>query len=120
MTQTFFQDFNRDDGSPVTVEFSHRPGHSDGDIQIVSAWPNTPEYNDLHRRRQDITGNYGQELSPIAFSMMSPELQEKLTDIDKAIEHLDESSKLTPAEDDRMCEWLAEHHVFEPYEDYDF
>lgn len=131
MAETFFQDFKRDDGSPVTVEYSaidgepyaDLPGHicdgggSGPDAEIITAWPNTEEYNDLHSRRQELTlDSYGRQLGPIGVSMMSPELREELDEIDKAIERFDEACRLTDAERKRMTDWIIERHVYEPYE----
>lgn len=134
MPRTFFQDFKRDNGDPITVEYSFSSGSettyspmygaSGGDpceVEIISNWPNTQEYNDLHARRQELTlDNYSRQLSPIAISMMSPELREDLDDIDKAIERADAGGQLTDAERERIEAWLCENHVDEPYDDYDF
>lgn len=114
MPHTHFQDFTRDDGSPVTVEYSFRGGSetsysplygaSGGDgceVEIVSVMPNTPEYEELCRAYLD---------APASASTQARE----------AMNAAKAAAALTDAENERMCAWLAEHHVDEPDDDGEF
>ncbi len=121
MPVTYFQNFTRDDGSPVTVEYSFRPGSTATyspysgacggdpcDVQIVSVMPNTPEFEALSRRFLD--------LYPRGLMLSEKERGEA---IDAADEYASarKACVLTDAEIERMEEWLIEHHVDE--DDYD-
>lgn len=136
MTRTFTQDIKHPTtGLPITFEYSvdgsyspttYSPhsGACGGDAPefcILKVWPNTSEYNELYRRRQELTtDNYGRDLSVIAISMMDPDRREELDDIDKAIALADEGCKLTDTESEQLVDWLCEHYVEESYDDYDF
>jgi hypothetical protein len=124
--RTFFQDFVRDNGLPITVEYSATggepnfdfPGHvcdgggSGPDIVILNAWPDTPRHNRLAKIQ--------------IWSITRPNvtragawLARKLTAPVRGLMLLDEwwSASLTDAERDRMETWLAEHYVEEPWEE---
>lgn len=135
--RTFTQDIKHPTtGEPITFEYSvdgsyspttYSPmyGADGGDAPefcILEVWPNTDEYNELHRRRQSLTtDNYGRDLSVISISsMMNADVQEELDDIDKAIERADAACTLTHAESEQLVDWLCENYVEEPYDDYDF
>lgn len=121
MAQTFFQDFNRDDGSPVTVEYSFAGGSpttyspafgavgGDGcEVEIVACWPNTPEHHDLCEQKLEV------EMRP-SLSLRTPlTIQAKLAELNSKIAAAEASCALTDAERQRMEAWLAEHHVDEP------
>ena len=133
MTRTFTQDIKHPTtGAPITFEFSvdgsytpttYSPmyGADGGDAPefcVLKVWPNSDEYNALHRRRQELTtDNYGRDLSTIAISMMDPDVREELDEIDKAIEAADAACTLTDAESEQLVDWLCEHYVEEPYEE---
>jgi hypothetical protein len=113
MSATHFQDFVRDNGLPVTVEYevdgsysapSYSPhsGADSGDAPnytIIRAWPNTPGHERLARLllRRPLLGLRG------------------LTWAYRTLMRLDEwwRASLTPAEYERFEAWLAEHHVEE-------
>lgn len=129
MPRTFFQDFNRDDGTPITVEYSFASGSpttyspmygaSGGDpceVEIVSAWPNTPEYNALQNDRHALAEHY----FPPLIRGIDPAPQGRIAKIDEWLAAMEATCKLTDAEDERMCSWLAEHHVddYEPEIDF--
>lgn len=133
MARTFTQDIKHPTtGAPITFEYSvdgsyspttYSPysGACGGDAPefcILKAWPNTAEYNDLYRRRQELTtDSYGRELSVISISMLSEEAREKLDELDKAIEAADAACTLTDDEAEQLVDWLCEHYVEEPYEE---
>lgn len=121
MALTYFQDFTRDDGSPITVEYevegSYSPttysphsGADGGDAPIfgiIDAWPRTEEYNALWGRRSNLeTGHWGGPLHP---AFITPELREELQELDRQIEAA--KITLTDAERERMEAWIAEHYV---------
>lgn len=67
MGATFFQDFTRDNGRPVTVEYSYSAGSEttyspmfgacggDGcEVSIVDSWPNTTSFERLHKCKSDL------------------------------------------------------------------
>jgi hypothetical protein len=111
MPRTFFKNFTRDNGQPITVEYQMDDATC---ASILTAWPNTAEYNDLCARRLELaTDNYGRELSPIAISMMDADGREELEEIAKSIERHDADSILTDAERERMERWLSENYIQE-------
>lgn len=125
MARTYFQDFTKDDGSPVTVEYgvegSYSPttysphsGACGGDapvFSIIEVFPNTPEYRALWERKQAIeTTPFGKPRSPL---LMSTDDIEALTEIVRAIEKAEAACQLTDAERERMEAYLAEHYVEE-------
>lgn len=136
MTRTFTQDIKHPTtGLPITFEYSvdgsyspttYSPmyGADGGDAPefcVLKAWPNTDEYNALHRRRQELTtDSYGREIGIISISMMNADVREELDDIDKAIEHADAACTLTDAEREQLCDWLCENYVEVADDDYDF
>lgn len=136
MARTFTQDIKHPTtGAPITFEYSvdgsyspttYSPhsGACGGDAPefcILKVWPNSDEYNLLHDRRQQLTtDNYGRELGVISISMMDADAREELDEIDKAIEAADAACTLTDAESEQLVDWLCEHYVEEPYDDYDF
>jgi len=135
MARTFTHNFIRDDGSPVTVEYSVEGSYSPttyspmsgacgGDapeFTIEKVWPNTPEYEELHRRRQALTTDgYGRTLGPLVVSLMSAESREALEEIGKAIEAADTACALTDQERERIIDWLCENYIEEPDDDYEF
>lgn len=136
MSRTFTQDIKHPTtGAPITFEYSvdgsyspttYSPhsGACGGDAPefcILKAWPNTPAYDELHRRRQQIThDNYGNELSVISISFLPEEIREELDYLDKAIEIEDLTCRLSDTESEQLVDWLCENYVEEPYDDYDF
>lgn len=110
MARTYFQDFTRDDGSPITVEYGME---DETCAYIVDAWPRTEEYNRLWTRKNQIeTGAYGNTRHFLSFT---EEEREALDDIDRAIEAA--KFELTDAEHERMGAWLSENHVHESDDD---
>lgn len=123
MGETYFQNFTRDNGKPVTVEYGYSPGSDttyspmygavggDGcDIQIVTSWPNTGGYNRLFSFRTRL------ELDPRP-TWQRPFAAVALAFVDVTIWIWERWTCLTDAERERMEAWLAEHHVYEPYEE---
>jgi len=113
MPRSFFHDFIRDDGSPVTVEFEH------GDyVMIVDVMPNTPDFDRLCGEQLCLTRTvYG---GPIDLALMDTETRERLAELDAQMAAAKAACKLTDAEDNRMCAWLAEHHVVDYSDDIEF
>lgn len=113
MSRSYFHDFTRDDGSPVTVEFEH------GDyVMIVDVMPNTPEYEALCKEMNDLQfARYGAVRHQ---ALIDPDMRERLEELDKLMEAAKTSCELTPEENDRMCDWLAEHHVVDYSDDIEF
>jgi hypothetical protein len=118
--RTFFQDFKLDNGAPITVEYGYAVGSETtyspmsgacgGDpceISILSAWPNTPDFNELCRRFNDLDWK-STGLTPI----------ERLRRfiLRMRIKFAEWRCQPSDAERERMEEWLIEHHVDEPDE----
>lgn len=136
MSRTFTQDIKHPTtGAPITFEYSvdgsyspttYSPhsgacGGDAPDFCIIKAWPNDEGYNLLHDRRQQLTtDNYGRTLSVMAISTMEGDAREELDEIDRLIEAADAACTLTDAESEQLVDWLCEHYVEEPYDDYDF
>jgi hypothetical protein len=130
MARTFFQDFTRDDGTPVTVEYSasggepnyDHPGHicdgggSGPEIVILKTWPNTSAFEALCRRYNAVTFLRPRDagLARRAWAaMVAPILAARIWWAERRV-------RLTVDENERMEAWLAEHYVDEPdYEDWD-
>lgn len=121
MGRTYFQNFSRDDGSPITVEYevegSYSPttysphsGACGGDAPtfcILSAWPNTEAYDALHREKAEIE----HKLNPL---FPNQGQTEELAEVMAQIAAADAACELTDAERERMEAWIAEHYVDEP------
>lgn len=116
MARTFFEDFTRDDGSPVTVEYSFAGGSpatysplngavgGDGcEVEIVSVTPNTPEYERLCSEVLYLGGRHD-------IAALSADARQRLQELDESIAIEKRRVALTDAENERMCNWLAEHH----------
>ncbi len=123
MTRSYFHDFTRNDGSPVTVEYeiegSYSPttysphsGADGGDaptFTIIGCWPNTPEYDALTDERAKII-NPTTQWRPRDPLLMQPEERERIAELDDLIADADRACALTDAERERMEDWLAEHY----------
>lgn len=124
MGATYFQDFTRDNGLLITVEYSARggephhdhPGHicdgggSGPDICILSSWPNTKAF-DITFERQDELIRSAWPLWRWPFNWL------ELHAVNLIIWGYERSARLTDAEREWMEEWLIEHYVEEPYEE---
>lgn len=110
MPRTFFKDFTRDNGQAITVEYQM---DDETCASIVAEWPNTEEYNRLVAERMELEygGPYGNRVSIV---MMDPDVREKLQEIDRLIEALDETARLSDSEREGMERWLSEKHTQEP------
>src|SRR5690349_25006788 len=111
--RTFFQDFTRDNGLPITVEYSvegsytpttysPRYGAEGGDFPeftILKAWPQTPGHERLARWSGNLWSRRNWRERALHF-------------IIQALMSLDEwwRCTLTDAERERMGAWIAEHH----------
>ena len=125
MSRTHFQDFVRDNGLPITVEYSATggepdfdyPGHicdgggSGPEIVILRSWPDTP----LHHRLAGISIRLmvGNNRTPFGWKVAKA-LRRPIELLMRADEWL--RANLTAAEDERMSAWLAEHYEEETYE----
>lgn len=125
MGATFFQDFTRDNGLPITVEYgvdgsyapttySPRFGAEGGDFPefaILKAWPNTP----WHNRLAAIDLRFWPKAST---TRTGGWLVRKLAAPVRGLMALDEwwRASLTDSERERFEAWLAEHHVEPDYE----
>jgi hypothetical protein len=106
MARTYFRDFTRDDGSPITVEYGME---GETCAYIVDAWPRTDEYNRLWSQKNQIeAGAYGNKRHFISFN---EDEREALDDIDRAIEAA--KIELSDAERERMEAELSEKHIHE-------
>lgn len=128
MARSFYQDFTKDDGLPVTVEYTFNAGSETtyspasgahgGDpceVTIVRSWPNTPEHDDLCARRNALSE--AQQRNPFR---VDDDERQVLWEMNNDIERDEARAELTDAERDRMEAWLCEHHVDEPDDDIDF
>ena len=124
MGQTFFDNFTRDNGLPVTVEYScsggepnhDHPGHicdgggSGPEVVIVKAWPNMPGFERLCKIRNDLDWT----ARP---SWLDPFIWIALQVVDLRIWLQERRALLSVSERERMENWIAEHHVYDdPYE----
>lgn len=134
MTRTFFQDFNKDDGQPVTVEYgvdgsysetnySPATGACGGDspeFHIVSSWPNSDEYNELYSRRKAIEDSWHGKSIMWLIGFSSSDTADELQEINDHLAVLEERAELTDDERDRMLDWIAEHYVEDYSDEIDF
>ncbi|RVD44909.1 hypothetical protein EN742_00760 [Mesorhizobium sp. M4A.F.Ca.ET.020.02.1.1] len=117
MPASYFEDFKRDNGFPVTVEYSFSPGceatyspmyGADGgdgaDAMIVACFPNTPEFNALCGRLNAINW------------LPRKTLRQKCTIawLKLRIWIAGRAARLTDDERERMEIWIIEHHEYEP------
>ncbi|WP_050400457.1 hypothetical protein [Bradyrhizobium embrapense] len=122
MGATYFQDFTRDNGYPVTVEYGYSPGSETTyspmhgacggapcEIQIVSSMPNTPAFERFSGIYNHLRWGRRQAWQRPAF-----ELAAAIVRLCRWIWEF--RARLSTEERERMEEWLAEHHVYEPYE----
>jgi hypothetical protein len=120
MPRTYFADFLRDDGSPVTVEFGYSPdtetiysprfGADGGDpaqIEIVSVMPNTPEYKHMCQRSLDL----GRDIV-----LMTADERDELRELDETIRIAKARIALTDAENERIIDQICQVHNWEPDE----
>jgi hypothetical protein len=109
MSRTYFKDFTRENGQPITVEY-----HMEGDTCacITSAWPNTEEYNQLIARQMELqySGPYGKRA---LVAIMDPDVREELIELDRLIEAEDETARLSDTERERFEAWLSENYIQE-------
>lgn len=77
---------------------------------IVAMWPNTDEYNRLCAERLDLetSGPYGRRVNVVT---MDPEIREKLQELDRAIEALDDIARCSDDEIARIEKELSENHT---------
>jgi len=127
MARTYFQDFTKDDDTPITVEYSFSPGSETtyspaygacgGDaceVEIISSWPRSEEYERLVERKMNLeTTPFGK---PRSLALMGADDLHQLNDLEAAIAKGDKAAELTDAERERMEAWICEHHEYEPYE----
>ncbi|MFN3656790.1 MAG: hypothetical protein ACK4UO_06020 [Pseudolabrys sp.] len=122
MSRTFFQDFTRDNGLPITVEYaadgSYSPttyspmyGADGGDFPefaILRAWPRTPFSEWLASISNRL---WSKSALPwrIAHAVVRGAM--RFNDWWRA--------SLTDAERERMEAWIAEHYVDEPDDDFE-
>ena len=127
MSRTFFQDFTRDNGLPITVEYavegSYSPttysphsGADGGDhpeFSIIKVWPNTPFHNRLARGALRLS--IGNERTALGWKLAAA-LRHLIELLMRADEWL--RASITDAERERMEGWIADHWVDEP-DDYE-
>jgi hypothetical protein len=123
---THFQDFTRDNGQPVTVEwrvasegesnFDH-PGHicdgggSEPIIEIVDAWPTSTAHNWLHNADYRLWHRlHFKGWRMAAYRVLRLPIRAAI-----AVDAWWRAS-LTDAERERMESWLAERYEPEPYD----
>jgi hypothetical protein len=124
--RTHFQDFVRDNGQPVTVEwrvasegesnFDH-PGHiCDGGgsgpiIEIVDVWPNTPRHERLTRLEMNILLACGRNTWTRLLGIILAAPVHFAAAVDTW-----RHATLTEAECEAAEMWLCEHYEPEPYD----
>lgn len=120
---THFQDFTKDNGLPVTVEYevegSYSPttysplsGADGGDAPtfcILSSWPNTESYDGLLLARTSARRRQRGKAFPL---WLKQSIHLWLLWI--LIKWYDRRARLTDAERERMEDWLVENYVEEP------
>ncbi|WP_454629691.1 hypothetical protein [Bradyrhizobium cenepequi] len=125
MAQTFFQDFCKDNGLPVTVEYTYRPGSETSyspafgacggdpcEIEIVNSWPNSTEFERACEIRIDLEWRkHSRWMKPFVWIAL------QFAKVDIWLRGL--PAHLTAAERERIGVWLSVHHVYEPYEPYE-
>lgn len=126
MSGTHFQDFKRDNGYPITVEYSFSPGSEttyspmygavSGDpceVGIVAAWPNTPRFDRLYGLRN--------RLAWIASPWwMRPSRFIARWAVEAVIWLWGMRARLSDTERERMEAWIAEHRVDEICDESDY
>lgn len=134
MARTYFQDFEKDDGTAITVEYgvegsysetAYSPMHgADGgdapEFSILESWPRSEEYEKLCAERNRLLMTSFGVRDPIFISMMDDGERERLGELDSAIEELGRTANLSDQERERMEVWIAENYVEEPDDDIDF
>jgi hypothetical protein len=107
MPQTFFKDLTRADGLPVTIEYQM---DDETCASVVGIWPNTEEYNKLVAERMELetAGPYGRRVN---IATMDQEIREKLQELDRLIEDLDETARLPDGDMESIEKWLSENHT---------
>jgi len=123
MARTFFQDFTRDNGLPITVEYAvdgsyssttYSPMHgADGgdfpEFSIIKAWPRTPTSEWLAGVSLRLMS--GNNRTPFGWKVAAA-LRYPVDLLARAYERW--LANLTDAERERMEAWIAEHYVDEP------
>lgn len=123
MARSCSYDFVKDNGLPVTVDFTYSPGSETtyspmngacgGDpceVSIDDSWPNTNAFNELYSLRNDLDWT----ARPL---WKRPVAWIALQFVEIAVWYQHRSARLTDAERERMEAWIAENHVYEPYEE---
>lgn len=123
MPRTYFADFVKDDGRPITVEYNFASGGettysplygADGgegcEVEIVDVMPNTEDYEFLCRELLDLSAKNDP-------ACMAAEVRDRLAELSEAMGLAKAAVALTDGEHERMCAWLTENHAFEPDED---
>ncbi|MGY4222708.1 hypothetical protein ACVMIH_000069 [Bradyrhizobium sp. USDA 4503] len=124
MTRTYYQDFVKDDGTHVTVEYTYKPGSDTtyspmngacgGDpceVSVGDSWPRSDEYDRFHGR---LTA-----LEAVEMGFRSAHWYEEKAELEAKIAEGDKLAELSDAERLRMENWLIENHKYDPeeYED---
>lgn len=107
MPRTYFKNFTCPHGWPITVEYQM---DDENCASIVAMWPNTDEYNRLCAERLELetSGPYDRRVNVVT---MDPEVREKLQELDRAIETLDDIARCSDGEMERMEKELSENHI---------
>jgi hypothetical protein len=128
MARTFCQDFARDDGRWVTVEFSYAGGSDttyspmngacggDGcEVEIISVWPNSEAYERFAGVRNRL--QWPRRPHPL---WRRPFAWLALAGVELVMWVWERFYRLSDTERERMEAWIAEHHVDDPYEPEDY
>jgi hypothetical protein len=127
MGATYFQNFTRGNGQPITVEYSFAPGSEttyspangacggDGcEVEIIASWPNTKAFDIACKRRNDLAWSKW-PLWRWPFNWI------ELHAVNLVIWGYERTARLATAERESFEAWIAEHHVYEdPYEPEDY
>lgn len=119
MPRTFFQDFIRDNGATVTVEYRM---DDETCAAIIKCWPNTPEHDALNKElmQLDFYMLQGRSIGDLYGIFGDEARKERIEELQREIGEDEERAELTDAERQRMEAWLSENHTHESDDDWVF
>jgi hypothetical protein len=108
--RTYFHDFTREDGLPVTVEYRMDGGTC---ASIIKCWPNTPEHEALNKEllELDFYMLQGRSIEALLRIFADDERKERIHELQQEIARDEERVELSDAERERMEAWLSENFI---------